>query len=158
MEQSVVSDVFLKFYKAASDEGGDIDLSQQLPYSGFESLMPSVAVMDLNKAFQQITYRKLFLRNEGDRSLSNLIVYISQQTPCPDDDIWIAPGTKTDTVADAQNYEYVQPLTPEDALFLANTLEPEDYLAIWIKRVVYPYAKTFADNFYELTFEYIYVV
>jgi len=143
------------FYKAQSDEGGSIT-NVTLPSEGKNVLMPDVVITD--NTVPHVTYRKFFIKNVSGQTLLNVKVYISQQTPSPYDDISIALGTATDTVERAKSYNFVAPTSEEEALLAASTLEPNDSVAVWVKRTIEAGAKSYANNSYSITVVYTYVI
>ncbi len=145
----------LAFFKSVNEFGGPIDENAKLPAEGFEILMPSVGVV--NVAYEQVTYRKCFVKNISDKTVNNVVVYIKEQTPALGDDIFIAAGTDDDTVEEAKNYEYTAPYEPSTGIKLADSLQPGEARAFWIKRVVYKGAEAYPLNHYTIEVQYTYL-
>jgi len=141
----------LKFYKCATwtegeSHGGDIDLRSPLA-SG--DIFDDVSDSERNDG--DVEYRKIFIRNENLAVLYNTRVWISQNTPASDDEIYIcASGTNSDTQQDASKYNYISPSGYSDGYDLG-ALGPHEYRPIWIRRVVTAGGEGYKDNSFEIT-------
>jgi len=138
------------FFRAKSEIGGEIDEAKPLPAEGFEILMPSAPSL----AYEQVTYRKVFVKNVGDKPVKNVAVYIKEQTPSPDDDVFLASGTPDDTVEQAKNYQFLQPMDKTTAILLAEELLPGESASFWVKRIVRANPAPFPKNHYTIAVVY----
>lgn len=145
----------IAFYKAQSDDGGSIT-NVTLPSEGKNVLMPDVVITD--NTVPHVTYRKFFIKNVSGQTLLDVKVYISQQTPSPHDDISIALGTATDTVERAKSYNFAAPTSEKEALLAASALNPNDSVAVWVRRTIRAGARSYANNSYSITVVYTYVI
>lgn len=142
--------MLLRFYRATN---GIIDTSIPLPEEGVEVLFKSVKA---GLSYPVVDYKKVFVRNDGQTTVTNVVLYIDEQTPAPGDDIWLAVGTENDTESDAVNYNFSQP-TSSSPIMLATEMQPGQVASFWIKRVVNVNAESFSDNYFRIAVSYLYI-
>ena len=148
----------IKFYQCLNwnveDEthGGDIDLSAEIPASGVNNVFDNVS--DEERENGDVEWRKISIRNENDQAWENVKCWIEQNTPAPNDEIYIsASGTNDDTWATASGYNFVQPSGIDDPNVQdIGTLEPSGYHHLWIKRVVTAGGGGYANNNFVIRF------
>jgi len=148
----------IKFYAcsgfATEDEthGGGIDLSNEIPASGVNNVFDNVS--DEEREAGDIEWRKIYIRNENDQAWENVKCWIEQNTPAPNDEIFIsASGTDDDTWATASGYNFVQPSSISDPNVQdLGTIASSGHHHLWIKRVVTAGGGGYANNSFIIKF------
>lgn len=143
----------LIYYSAQATTGGDINTSATIVDNTLNSIFPDVT--DAQRGVGLTDYRKIFFRNENAEQFTFPKVYITANTPCPTDEIYICKQvSNSDEYTDADTYKFYQPDAVDhvDVLSYA-TLTEDQYCGIWIKRLVTANSAGYDNDTFTLTTE-----
>ena len=132
--------------------GGPIS-SYAVPSGQLNNLFDDVS--EVESGTGDVEYRCVYIKNTNPTSsLNNVVVWIAQDTPSPDDeiDIGVDPsginGTAIqipDENTPPSGVAFSHPISRQTGLLLGN-LGPGQHVAIWIRRTVNPGAAPFSNN------------
>jgi hypothetical protein len=139
---------------------GNINYEAVIPHYGFENLFKSVRGYRLYLTGKIIDYRKLWIKYiDPNFNLYRLQCFINRETPSPDDAIFLANALEEDGEEYLKNnlssYIFEHPVDPDNSFNIANELQYNDEVAIWIKREIQTPAATYLNNKFELGFKIV---
>jgi hypothetical protein len=130
----------LKWYRSTTvddttSNGGVINTGAEITTNSAENIFPDVT--NAQRVTGVTQYRKIFLYNNNADTYTDILGWISTNTPATNSAISIVKGTASDTQADADDYTYVSPDSAVHADVLdLDSLAEDASVAIWIKRVI----------------------
>lgn len=145
---SQITQTQLKYFKssASASDGGDIsatEITDNLLNNLFDDVLGDDTISGLT------TYKKIFIKNTNpDTALQDAKLWIEEFTDSEDDEIYVSTCTNlTGSNATGDGQAYVQPDSEihVDVLDLGD-VDPAEYVAIWIKRVVDSGAAEYDNN------------
>lgn len=148
----------IKFYHPLVDEegathGGDIDITNEITSGVDENIFDNVT--NTERINGDVSYRKVFVRNENTSILPAVIGWLSANSPASNVAYAIALGTNGGTVtSEATSLTYYNPPTKDhvDALAIGD-LAVDGYQAIWIRQTVTAAGNGYVDNTFTLSTE-----
>lgn len=152
MTMAIDTDLLI-YYSAQATTGGDINTSATIVDNTLNSIFPDVT--DAQRVSGLTDYRKIFFRNENSDAFTYPKVYISANTPCTTDAIWVCKQvSNSDEYTSAATYTFYQPdaINHADVLAYASLTENQ-YFGIWIKRVVDAGSGGYNNDTFTLTTE-----
>lgn len=149
---SQITQTQLKYFKSSASEsdGGDIsatEITDNILNNLFDDVLGDDTISGLT------TYKKIFVKNTNpDTILQDAKLWIEEFTDSEDDEIYISMcNNLTGSNATGDGQDYVQPGSQvhADVLDLGD-IDPGDYVAVWIKRVVDSGAAAYDNNMCKL--------
>lgn len=133
--------------------GGDIDITNEITSGVTENIFDNVT--NSQRINGQVSYRKIFVRNENTSVMPSVIGWLSANSPAANVNYAIALGTNSGTqTSEGTSLTYYSPSTKDDAHALnIGDMAVDGYQAIWIRETVSSAGDGYVDNTFTLAVE-----